>query len=141
MLTHQTFTLCTAPISEKGLQKSCLSIAFVLASTNRETWCFAVSRVTGVVSQRIRKTILYKKIFPHKTASTVVIQVFEPSWQLGNTGLERLGLVHKGSAHFELFTRNTWFPALFLVVPGLCKHTGSDASHTYAHSPKNTNQR
>lgn len=61
------------------------------------------------------------KTFPHKTASTVVIQVFAAAWQLGNTGLEKLGLVHRGPAHFELFPRNadaSGLPFLLLAVPG-----------------------
>lgn len=61
------------------------------------------------------------KTFPHKTASTMVIQVFAAAWHLGNTGLAKLGLVHRGPAHFELFPKNadvSGLPSLLLAVPG-----------------------
>lgn len=60
----------------------------------------------------------FEKQFCTKTALTVVIQVFVPIWQLRNIGLEKLGLVHKDSAHPELFPRNADISGFAVSPPG-----------------------
>lgn len=81
-------------VSEKELQKLSSFMAFVLASRNREMWCLAVSRVTRV-NMKNNFVLIKKKSFFTKMASTLVMRGFVPSWQLGNTGSQRSGLVHK----------------------------------------------
>lgn len=80
------------------------------------------------------KNSFVPKTFPHQTASAVLIQVVAAAWQLGNAGLEEMGLVHTGPAHVELLPRNagkSGLASLLLVVPGTVQGHGSMAFHRH----------
>lgn len=116
-------------VSEKELQELSSFMAFVLASRNREMWCLAVSRVTRV-NMKNNFVLIKKKIFLHKNGLNSGNARFCAKLATGKHWFAEVRFGAQGSAHFELFTRNTDDSGLPALLLGLCTNTRGTASYS-----------